>query len=149
MPRFRFRLERVLDVRKVEEDREKMAFAEREAILAREKRRLSAAETAYQEALAVDGAAEPTRIEDLLRQLYRRERLLREIGQSQADLASAAEAWRAARERLVEARKKKRVLENLRERKHAVWRYEEERAEEAALDEIGTSRFLADRSAAR
>lgn len=146
MPRFKFRLERVLDVRKSQEEREKMAFAEREAALAREKRRLAAAERAYQDALEADGRDEPRSVEDLLRQLARRERLLRDIGQAQADLAAAAEAWRVARDRLIEARKKRRVLDRLRERRHETWRLEEARAEQAILDEMGTTRFLRRRS---
>lgn len=142
MPPFRFRLQRVLDVRAREEERERLAFAEAAARKERAIRRLEESERAYRESVEADAEKTTFRIDDLLARLAHRERQLRDIVEAEAERAAAEEAWREARARWIEARKKKRVLERLLERRREAWRIEEERAAQNALDEVATSRFL-------
>lgn len=142
MPPFRFRLERVLEVRRREEDRERIAFAEATARRARAREVLEARRRAYRRTLEEEAARASFRVDELLARIHHRERQLRDILEAERDLESATAAWAEARARLVEARKKRRLLERLRERRYAEWRLEEERREQGILDEVGTVRFL-------
>jgi flagellar FliJ protein len=139
MPRFRFRLERVLSVRRHEEERDRIAFAlatqrkelaERTLVDVRE--RISRAI----ENASVVASGRPT-IEDFVRSHEYRLALLRKEEEAFRAVASMTAALDQARARLVEARRKRQVLERLREKSREKWRLEEESLEQNELDEIG------------
>lgn len=144
MPRFRFRLERVLTVRKRQEERERMAFA----AAAQRKRDAEAAlaEVRRRQKEAVDEAARIMRgrptIADLVRSHEYRLALLRREEDGIHAVAATTEAFEKARVKLVEARKRRRVLERLRERRHDEWRKAEEDAAQVELDETGLNSWL-------
>lgn len=149
MPPFRFRLERVLSVRRHEEERDRMIFAAAmqkvtaaEGALAdiQEKMRLA------QEHAASIVFGKPT-IEDLVRSHDYRVALIRREAEASAAVVSAKEIFEEARKRLIAARKKRRVLERLRERRHVEWRRDEEAREQTDIDEIGLATFVRSREA--
>lgn len=144
MARFKFRLERVLSVRRHEEERERMAFAaatqkkiEAERILSEIREEIIAAADAAAKLIAVRAT-----IEDLIRSHEYRLALFRKEESAAANLDNANAILEAARLKLIESRKKRRVLENLRERRRTEWRREEDNREQTELDEIGLTTFI-------
>ncbi len=81
-------------------------------------------------------------IGDLVRSHEYRLGLLRREDDSIKAVAVATENYEKARVILVEARKRRRVLERLRERRHEEWRKEELDREQNELDETGLNSFL-------
>lgn len=143
MARFRFRLERVLSVRQHQEERERMRFA---AALRRKTLAEQEVESIKKEIVsAVTQAAEKmagmTTVDDLVRLYDYRIALMRKQDLAEKDLEAATADFEAARRHLIEARKKRRVLERLRERHHLLWREDEGRKEQDDLDEIGLASF--------
>ena len=146
---FRFRFQRVLDVREA---------VERQRMLA-----LSAELARHEEALA-SLEAWRTRLrqsEEALRSLYLGRPLVAQAvarGSSIARAAPVAEAERTveeskrrieeARRTLLAATKERRIMERLRERHEADWRLAQDRKEQNELDEIGL-RQAESRSAGR
>lgn len=146
MALFKFRLERVLSVRRHEEERERGAFAAAaqrhavaEAVLMdiREKIRL-----AEKSMTSLVSEKRITTIEDFVRSHEYRVGLVRREEEATAAVAHTERMLDEARLKLVEARKKRRVLERLRERRHEDWRREEEGREQTELDEIGLATFV-------
>lgn len=144
MARFRFRLEKVLTVRADEERREKMRFAER----VREKAVVEAeiAELEARMETALDSAATISTVGGTLDQLVQsydyRVGLMRKRGNAEKKLEQTNLRFEEARLRLVEARRKRRVLEMLREQHYKEWKLEEAKREQAELDEIGINGFV-------
>lgn len=137
MSAFRFRLERLLEVRRAKEDVAQRDFAEASRALREETRRLTAllAEEEEVKAASRDARRGPLDLAALrLHEGYlgavdrrvraTRERLL-ELGRAEAEKRRA----------LVEAMKGVKVLERFRERKLAEWTRTRERDERKALDE--------------
>ncbi|RMH56217.1 MAG: flagellar export protein FliJ [Candidatus Hydrogenedentota bacterium] len=143
MARFRFRLERVLSVRRHEEDREKLRFAVAVRNLEEARKNLRATREELRRAVekgAAVAAARPT-IEDLVRDYEYRAALLRREERETKAVEEAQERYEEARRYLIEARKKRRLLERLRERRFEEWREEEIRREQEELDEMGVAGF--------
>jgi len=146
MALFKFRLERVLSVRRHEEERERGAFAaavqkhsEAEAFLADIRDKIQLAEKSM---IAIVGENRIATIEDFVRSHEYRVGLVRREDEATLVLEHAHRMLNDARLRLVEARKKRRVLERLRERRHEDWRRDEEGKEQTELDEIGLATFV-------
>lgn len=144
MARFHFRLERILAVRRHEEDHERLKFGQAmrlkldcEMKLAEARERIRAA----MEQAALVTAGYPT-IDDLVRSHEYRLALFRREAEAQRSVEDAAVALELQRLRLVEARRRRRALELLREKKWRDWRHEEEERDQQELDEIGLMNFI-------
>lgn len=144
MARFVFRLESVLNVRKHEEERRKLAFA---AAM----QRRNAADERLQDVVrrfeaALDAAAQLSRglstVVDLMRSYDYRVALLQEQAQAESDLIDAERALEAARAAMIEARKERRAVELLKEKHFRKWKAEEDCREQIDLDEAGLNAFL-------
>lgn len=134
MSAFRFRLERLLEVRRAKEDVAQRDFA-RASGAAREETRRLAALLAERE----DGGRDPRRGPLDLAALRQREDHLgavdRRVRACRDRLAEFARAEDEKRRALVEAMKAVKVLERFRERKLAEWARSEDRKEREVLDE--------------
>lgn len=144
MARFVFRLESVLNVRKHEEERCKLAFA---AAM----QRRSAAEERLQDVVrrfeaALDAAAQLSHglstVVDLMRSYDYRVALLQEQAQAESDVIAAERALETARAAMIEARKERRAVELLRENHYRKWKAAEDYREQIELDEAGLNAFL-------
>lgn len=91
---------------------------------------------------AAERMAERVTIEDLRRSHDYRMALLRREVEAEAHLATCARKLEERRAALIEARKKKRVLERLREKARERWRIEVDREEQDDLDEMGLAGHL-------
>ncbi len=144
MPRFKFRLERVLGVRRHQEERERLLFGLATRSKLQAEMRLEEVRERIRQ--AVESAARLTggrpTIEDLVRSHEYRLALVRREDRAIVELAEATRRFEEQREKLIEARKKKRVLERLREKRHEEWRKDEENRSQDELDEIGLHRFV-------
>jgi flagellar export protein FliJ len=131
MKRFQFRLGRVLDWRRTELDLEESRLKQLHAsiaLLERERAELEAAGDHASRALLTQAAVDGTELHAL--SAYRAAlklqavRLNQKRRERQADLA-------AQQQTLLEARRRLRLLENLKERRRVEWSYETERQERA------------------
>lgn len=150
MPRFRFRLERVLSVRQHQEDHERIEFGR----LMRVKLECDVQLADVKEKLlrAVEQATKVIRsrptVEDLVRAHEYHVALLRRESDAERAVEDATIALEQQRVRLVEARRRRRALEQLREHRWKEWRAAEETREQDELDEIGLITFTRQASAA-
>ncbi|MBI4563651.1 MAG: flagellar export protein FliJ [Planctomycetes bacterium] len=140
--RFRFRLERLLDVRRAQERvavreldrarREMMESRERlDALILQERREVDQCRR------WLGGAVEAARLRLAERYLDSLRRRISSARTGHRDLEALAERWRIHR---TEAAARVRVLERLRERRRNEWRVETERRERRALDEAAARR---------
>jgi flagellar FliJ protein len=142
MPRFRFKLQRVLEIRKHKEELLKNELAS----LRRE--------YAHEESLLFDLMSRRTReleemgkkqlertipLEEMLWHYTYLQRLNLQIQDQKAKLKSLNDKIDETKQRLIVASQERRVMEKLRERKLQEYIREEERAEGAFLDEIALS----------
>lgn len=144
MPRFQFRLERILSVRRHEEDRERLRFGQAMRRKLESEVKLEEVRARIREAVeraAAVTAGRPT-VEDFVRMHEYRLALLRREADAERALEDAAVALEQQRMRLVEARRRRRALELLREQKFREWRHAEEEREQQELDEIGMMNFI-------
>ncbi|MDI3298191.1 MAG: flagellar export protein FliJ [Bacillota bacterium] len=143
MSRFRFRLERLLDLRRQERQAAELALGlamRREEEAAERCRRLESTLAAARRRWAEERTGT---LSGTWRQhaawLEELERLLGEARSRQQEAAAQAEAARA---QLAAARTGERSLERLRERRLLAWRLEEQRSEQRELDEVARLRWL-------
>ncbi|MBI5017367.1 MAG: flagellar export protein FliJ [Deltaproteobacteria bacterium] len=143
---FTFRLERVLSVRRLQEEAAQQRHARaRERCLAAEAAvaDLSAEMHAALEALDALKRCDELTADALYLHSLHASGLRRRLHVARTELARcAAEVERAATE-LVEAHRAVEALEKLRERDEATWRKERARKEADAIDEIAVSRHRA------
>jgi len=144
MAKFKFRLERILSVRKHQEEKERILFGiavqkklEAEMKLSEIRERLNSA----MESRTKLFNSKPT-IEDLVRAHEYHISLINREVKAIKNLEETKRIMEEQRLKLIEARKKKRVLERLRERKYEDWKFEEENKEQNELDEIGLQTFM-------
>jgi flagellar export protein FliJ len=139
MARFRYQLERILDARKLQAEREEALYEQKLAAVRQQQRQAQAfAESAerneYAPSPAADVEAPPyERVSDW-RFTVRRD--LQRMQEAVQQLQAEAEQQRM---KLVEARRAVRLLEKLREQRHAEWEKEEERK----VTEIAADNYLA------
>ncbi len=151
MPRFRFTLQALLDLReRVEEDRRREA-AELERVRLEFERALEAARAReegerrqWRDMLGSGGAsAGVSRVIDLAgakRQAFAIAGLLQQAGAIQSRLAKAQRAVDTARERLAHAAKERKAMELLRDQRRAEWERAQAKAEAAMLDDLSMTR---------
>jgi flagellar export protein FliJ len=141
MAKFVFRLEPLLKARRRAEENEQRAVAELqrqrmtlEDALRRYQQRISHGKEALRGALA--GALD---MRALRLEAGSSLHLVRKAQQVVLQLAGLGQRQESARAKLVEARKRRRALELLRERRFDQWKTALDRAEDARLDELATS----------
>jgi flagellar export protein FliJ len=147
MPRFRFRAEAALDLRRKRDEEAQRLLAAASQATRQAEQALGAEERLLSETLARAGAEE-ARGADLAgviwcRAWMRRQRLVIEAARRALDDRRRAE--RAAAEQAMEARRKLRALERLRERLWQAFQVAERRAEQKDLDALGGLRYVARR----
>ena len=136
---FKFRLERLLEVRKLREDIARQETAKAVQAVREQNENLMRTLREDQEgkdALRALKQKEMDLVQIRLQEGYLgslERKIRREFGHLQELTHAEAEARRA----LTEARKKVRVLERLRERQHTAYRYDLDREEQKVLDEVG------------
>jgi flagellar protein FliJ len=140
---FRFRLERVRELRERREDEAKRALASAMADHFRAEEELRAAELRIESARAaqLDATRSSNSGTDLVaRQAYlERTETAAELSQNDFHATEAAVAGR--RDDLTQAARDRQALERLKERRHAEHVREAARAESVALDEIAINNF--------
>ncbi|MDH3223828.1 MAG: flagellar export protein FliJ [Gemmatimonadota bacterium] len=139
---FRFRLERVLDLRAAAEEEmgRRVADARRAAGRARSVvDRILRSELALRERVgeALRGTRSVGSVQNLevVREQLARQRLVAE-----AELVDAEVALREAVENHRKAHREREILDRLRTRRAAEWQVEERRREQSVLDEVGRGR---------
>src|SRR5262245_20216056 len=145
MKAFRFRLKKILDVRRIEEDqstlRLKQAAATLREIDARiELCRRDHADIYRELALALGaGRLAPLAPAQAATHASRLERAIREAGRERGD---AEKLLRQAEQDLRRRRTARRALEELESREAGAWKDEARREENAFLDEVASTRHL-------
>jgi flagellar export protein FliJ len=143
---FTFRLEKVLSVRRLQEEAAQQALAQAREELARASATLVSLEgdllTAQEEVDALKRSDELTPEALYLHSLHGAG-LRRKIDQARQVLARASDAAEAAAARVLEAHRAREALERLREREEVSWRKDQDRREARELDEIAVSRHRA------
>ena len=135
---FRFRLERVRELREHDEDRAREELASSLGAQLRGQAMLQAAAELVDAAHANrrDGAVGHVPAHDLQAQQLYAERLQRQRADAELALERASVEVDARRHALVEARRRREALERLKDRRRAEHRTEMQRVEGALLDEI-------------
>jgi len=141
MPRFRFVLEPLLKVRRLEEDRcrRTLAHLERarlqiEDTLRRHQQNLSEGKSEMRRAVTGRVNLGAVRF-----QAAASMSVMRRAQQTVLQLAGLHKQIERARRELVERSRARRAIEILRERRYAEWQIEEARAETTAIDELALS----------
>lgn len=154
MPRFTFKLQRVLDLRRRTEDdlRRRVAAIEAERVAAEDRlravqRAIEAGRAEQRTMLAgasagprglpgrLDAAALRTQTSAVMSSLAQAHRLALE-------LTGILKRLESARAELLKASAERKAVELLRERQYEEWKREQGRREIALLDEIGASRYV-------
>lgn len=142
MARFRFSLQPVLDARQREEQQKQREVAEVE----RRRRDLEQALRDHQASLATDKSALRSElagaidVHALRLQAGASLHVMRKARRVVLELAGAHKQLERARSELLEASKRRRAVELLREKRYEQWLAEQRRAENAAADELAVMR---------
>lgn len=137
MPRFRFELQAVLEQREMIEQQKQKAVAELEAhrldieAVIRAHQRTIADERAEQRTLLEQG-----RVMDARAQAASTGRISAMAQRSVLELSGVHARLQVARAELLEAAKRRKAVELLKERRFELWKLEQNRREAAALDEL-------------
>jgi len=138
MPRFTFQLEPLLAARRRAEEALQRDVADlhrqRLDLEGRIRRRQQAIRQGKQELRG--GLVGPLRMSDLRGHAGSTLRMMRDAQKVVLELAGVHRRLEAARVRLVEAVRRRRAIELLRERRHELWRTALNRAETVAMDEL-------------
>jgi len=144
-PPFRFRLERVRELREHAEDRAREELAASLGAQLRGQAMLQAAaeEVGRAQRLALEGARSGLRVSavDLQAHQLWMERLERQRADAELAVERANAEVEARRRRLIEASRAREALERLKERRRQEHRVRVERIEGAVLDEIALTTF--------
>lgn len=147
---FRFRFQRLLDVREAVERQRMQALS---VELARKEEALAALHECRsrldrsEDALRVLYQASPLAAPTVQREHAHRKALQAWVIEAEERVKEAARRVEDARSALIEATRERRVMEKLRERHEAAYWAEQDRREQAELDEIGLR--LGERRASR
>jgi len=133
--KFKFRLEKVLHVRKMEEDEARNKVLHRQKELREEEERLQVLRRERQDVLEFGRSQDDLVLRAAAYQYL--ERLENRIHRQQQVVADCEVRLRQARSEFFTARQKKKVLENLRARRYEEFVIEQQRAEQKVLDDIG------------
>jgi flagellar protein FliJ len=143
MKRFRFRLKKILDVRRIEEDQAALRLKQATARLREIDARLEGARRDHAEVYRelaqalVKGALAPEAPSQAATHAIRIERAIRE---AEREKAEAAQQVRVAEQDLRRRRTARRALEELEAREVLAWKDEVRRDENATLDEVASIR---------
>jgi flagellar FliJ protein len=142
-PHFRFRLQRLLDLRELAEREASIALAtarSAEDEAKRERDSIEAQRIAARERL-LPPAGSHCRVAELRQVAMLMERL--DAGRAQAEykVSKAANQVHQKQVLLGETVTNRRVLDRLKDRQRESWRIADERAERAVMDDIGRARF--------
>jgi flagellar protein FliJ len=141
MPRFRFALEPLLELRRREEEARQRDLAELESqrraleeTLRERQRDISAGKQAMRDGLV--GRVDPSLLRQQATATMGVDRLAR---RTVLELAGLSQRMEAARQRLVEASQRRRAVEILKERRLEEWNRELDRKETAFLDDCANA----------
>jgi flagellar FliJ protein len=142
-PQFKFRLQRLLDLRELAEREASIALATARNVedeARREKDSIAAQRTATRE-LLLPPPGSHCRVSELRQVSVLLERL--DAGSAQADykVSKAASQVHQKQVQLGETVTNRRILDRLKDRQRENWRIADERAERAVMDDIGRARF--------
>lgn len=142
MSRFRFRLQPVLDARLRAEETRRRELAEVEGERQELENRLRRRQTAITEARSevVDSLVGTIRVDDLRAHANASLAEMRDAQRTVLELAGVHRRLETARSALAEAARERRAIELVKERRFEEWRRTLDRREQAALDELTTSR---------
>ncbi len=142
-PHFRFRLQRLLDLRELAERKAAigLATARNAEEEARREQELLATQRAAARELLLPPAGARGRVSELRQVAVLLERLDAGAAQAEYKVSKAAHQVHQKQVQLGESVTDRRVLDRLKERHHESWRIAEERADRAVMDEIGRARF--------
>lgn len=143
MRKFRFRLQKLLEIRRLKEDLQRQELARARQALDREKANLAELKGVQAEAIdelraAFEGVLDVDRIASYHRYLGL---LAHHIGDRQAAVGRLAREEAAKRAAVIAARRERKIVEKLKERAYARYRDEVAHMEQAFLDEVGTIRY--------
>lgn len=140
---FSFRLEKVLSIRRTEEDEASRKFAIAKARLTRAREALLALEEALEDneaSLEAKKRADKLDGEYIHRHGLRHAGLIHDIDLARSEVVAANGAARKAGEALTEAHRAVEVLEKLRERDLEAFHKDQQRREAVQMDEVAVSR---------
>lgn len=142
MKRFEFRLDSLLNLRRMAEDGAKRAFGE--ARTAAEKQREAVVRAAAEETKALGElraaqTGRELRVADLLAHQRHVAAIARRVVAEKGRLGEMETAAGKAREALAAAMKERKVLDRLRERRAAEWQVEVLKDEQRAIDEASAA----------
>ena len=144
MKAFRYKLERVLDIRKLEQEQIEMKLAaivmELNNLLEEKEKTLNEKEETFNMwQKAQEGRLN---IADLIAYQNRIIKINLNIEGLDGKIQKTKEGIEKVREELIEASRKSKILEQLKEKKFAEYRFEMEKEEQGILDEIGQNIFI-------
>ena len=139
---FRFRYQRVLDVRRQQEKAKAQEVARQQAAVLKQRREVENLERAWQDARSqwLRAGNEGVSAQALQEQIRYLEGLRSRIEDARAELARLVDGLNRAREELVELMKQRKVLEKLEEKARAAYEARQNRLDQLLLDETATSR---------
>jgi flagellar FliJ protein len=142
-PQFKFRLQRLLDLRELAEREAAIALATARNAedQARREKDTIAAQRAATRALLLPPAGSHCRVSELRQIAVLLERLDAGTAQAEYQLSKAAHQVHQKQVQLGETVTNRRILGRLKERQHENWRVADERTERAVMDDIGRARF--------
>ena len=148
MKRFRFRFQRVLELKESVEESRKIALGEAVEVLNREQLQLDRLQQTRQLYLEASRGAPAARLDSPLLGLNASylQRLQREIEEQKGHIGQVEAIVAERRERLLEATKERRVYEILKEKALEAHRKEQQRQERIQLDEVGEQLYARRRS---
>lgn len=133
--RFRFRLEKVLRVRRIEEEQEREVFLARQRDLHDAKARLEKLQHERREVAQFGYGQRDLHIRTAMYNYL--EHIDKKIDQQRQVVLDCQNRLSLAREAWLNARQKKELLEKLKEKRFSEWVQDEQRAEQKLLDDMG------------
>ncbi|MDD5065761.1 MAG: flagellar export protein FliJ [bacterium] len=145
MKKFTFKLQKLLDIRTHKEKliKNELAKAQSERyLIVRQRERLADEYSEGVRKMGEEVKHEMLAVETLYEYQRYFKRLKEQIASKLNLIGLADERIKLINDRLVEARKEKRILERLKEKKWKEYQYELQREEQAFFDEVGTNTFI-------
>jgi flagellar FliJ protein len=141
MPRFRFRLQKVLEYRQQREDQAKFAFAKAKADHEAQTIVVSNLRSALEKHEASLYSGNQLTEGDIWLWRQYRKRLVQDLEQAEMKLMELARLMNARRRELVERSKERKLLERLRSQQEIAFRREANAREQREYDEMATIRY--------
>jgi len=140
---FKFRLQKALEHRVEEEDRLKKEFLLKKNRLDSEKEILLQKEKLIEETIHKFNSIRMGNLNPMSLRNY--ETYLKKIKEEKVEQEKNVEQWRKiteeAKDCFVEARKERKILEKLKEKKHEIYKQEELKKEQKFIDELSNSMY--------